>query len=379
MEEDLRHTCTIAPRSVETFVLRVPNPPVPTPFGLNRGRETVLVRVTDAEGETGWGEAWCNYPSGIGAEHRARLIGAVLVPLLQTAESFTPAAAFERMTTSTRLLGVQSGEPGPLAQAIAGVDIALWDLAARRAGVPLWRLLGGTRGQVPIYASGLAPAHAEELYPALRATGWRALKVRIWGGDKNHAETLGRLRDLVGADFGLMADANQSWSSDQALRQLQSFSGLDLGWIEEPIPADAPEADWKHLHEISPVPISGGENLRGDGFDWALKGNFLDVVQPDMCKWGGFSGCLPLARRIMRAGKRYCPHYLGGGVGLIASAHLLAAAGGDGLLEYDQQDNPLRNDLITVPPVANGEMVLPGEPGLGVVPKLEAVREYRIT
>ena len=71
----------------------------------------------------------------------------------------------------------------------------------------------------------------------------------------------------------------------------------------------------------------------------------MAVVQPDVAKWGGISGCLPVARRVVAARRRYCPHYLGGGIGLLASAHLLAAVGGDGLLEVDCNPNPLREGL----------------------------------
>ena len=118
------------------------------------------------------------------------------------------------------------------------------------------------------------------------------------------------------------------------------------------------------------MPLAAGENLRGDAqFDQAIAAGALRVIQPDVAKWGGISGCLPLARRVLAAGRRYCPHYLGGGIGLVASAHLLAAAGGDGLLEIDSNPNPLRAGLaIPHPALEDGRLVLSEAPGLGVVP-----------
>ena len=105
----------------------------------------------------------------------------------------------------------------------------------------------------------------------------------------------------------------------------------------------------------------------------------LAVVQPDLAKWGGISRGLPLARRIRAAGLRYCPHFLGGGIGLLASAHLLAAAGGDGLLEIDANDNPLRTLLMgPLERVAGGACRLGDEPGLGVVPDLRALRPFEV-
>jgi L-alanine-DL-glutamate epimerase-like enolase superfamily enzyme len=102
-------------------------------------------------------------------------------------------------------------------------------------------------------------------------------------------------------------------------------------------------------------------------------------VQPDLAKWGGISACLPLAGRIRAAGRRYCPHYLGGGIGLLASAHLLAATGGDGLLEIDANPNPLRERLCgPLAEVADGRAALTAAPGLGVDPDLAALSPYAV-
>src|SRR3546814_16875627 len=89
---------------------------------------------------------WCNFP-GCGAEHRGRLVATVLAPLLTGRDVQDPVLEWRRLTEATRILALQSGEAGPFAQAIAGIDIALWDLAARRAGLPLWRLPGGADGR----------------------------------------------------------------------------------------------------------------------------------------------------------------------------------------------------------------------------------------
>src|SRR6185295_6532136 len=116
----------------------------------------------------------------------------------------------------------------------------------------------------------------------------------------------------------------------------EAFSRYPLQWIEEAICADDPPGHWKTLAMLSRVPLAGGENLLGfAAFDDAIERGHLGVIQPDLCKWGGLSGCLPVARRAVAAGRRYCPHWLNSGVGLLAAAHLLAAVGGDGLLEHD--------------------------------------------
>src|SRR5690606_22686710 len=136
---------------------------------------------TDEDGAVGWGETWSTFPVG-GGPHRAGLIRNVLAPLLIGRSFEDPPAAYRHLMESTRLLALQAGEPGPLAQAVAGVDIALWDLSARRAGLPLWRFLGAAGpGQIPVYASGIPAECAEDLIVRMREQGHRAFKVRLWG------------------------------------------------------------------------------------------------------------------------------------------------------------------------------------------------------
>jgi D-galactarolactone cycloisomerase len=366
---------------IDTMVLRAPiETPVRTSFGTLYDRPAVVVRVEDDDGGVGWGEAWCNFPT-CGAEHRARLIDTVLAPMIVENSWESPRHAYDRMIEGSRVLVLQTGEPGPLAQAIAGVDMALWDLAARRAGVPMWKFLGGQDdGTVPTYASGLNPDRPEVLARQQEARGYRAFKLKVGFGADVDVANLETLRTTFGPDVPLMIDANQAWDVETALDMATLLAPFAPDWLEEPLPVDAPAEDWARLAAASPVPLAGGENLRGDtAFDAAIGAGSLSVIQPDMAKWGGFSGCLPLARRIMAGGRRYYPHYLGGGLGLIASAHLLAAAGGDGLLEVDSNPNPLREGLAApFPTHADGRMVLPEGPGLGVEPDPKVLADFRV-
>ena len=103
------------------------------------------------------------------------------------------------------------------------------------------------------------------------------------------------------------------------------------------------------------------------------------MVQPDLAKWGGLTGCLPVAKKIIKAGARYCPHYLGAGIGLVASAHLLAAVGGDGQLEVDANPNPLRQDLCgPMRNVSESHVQLGEAPGLGFEPDFNQFKRYRV-
>ena len=363
-------------RRVAAHVFRWPvKTPVRTSFGVMHDRPMLLVEVEDHDGVRGWGEAWCNFP-GVGAEHRARLVESVFAPLVTGTHDATPSAAFERLTQATAVLAIQSGEPGPIAQCIAGIDIALWDLAARRARAPLWQLLGGRSPMVRVYASGLNPDSPERLAVERMAEGYTAFKLKVGFGAERDLANLHMMRQTLGPDTRLMADANQAWTLDEARRMAPRLAPFDLQWLEEPLRADSCYDAWRSLAAESQVPLAAGENLAGDAaFDRALAANVFGVVQPDMAKWGGFSGCVPVARRILRSGARFCPHFLGGGIGLLASAHLLAAMGGDGMLEVDANRNPLRTDACgPLARVHEGEAALGDEHGLGFEPDLEALR-----
>lgn len=366
----------LAPANVEVFVLRSPvATPVRTSFGVMHDRPAVFVRVEDADGAQGWGEVWCNFPS-CGAEHRARLIDTVFAPLLTSRAFGSAAEAFAFLSAKTAVLAIQSGEHGPIAQCIAGLDLALWDLTARRAREPLWRLLGGRRGEVPVYASGINPDRPEEIVAQRQGEGYRAFKLKVGFGREVDLANLRKVRDLLGPGVPLMVDANQAWTLDESLAMVAALRDFGLDWLEEPLRADRPWAEWLRVAQASAMALAGGENLIGeDAFALALEAEALQVLQPDAAKWGGISGCWPIIHRAMAMGVRYCPHYLGGGIGLLASGHMLAAAGGNGMLEVDANPNPLRTDIAPqfARPV-EGRCALGDAPGIGPIPDIAELR-----
>ncbi|MBR0915113.1 mandelate racemase/muconate lactonizing enzyme family protein [Bradyrhizobium japonicum] len=365
-------------RSIEAFCYRYPlATPVVTSFGKMLNRPAVFVRAVDEDGVEGWGEAWSNFPAP-GAEHRARLVNEVLAPGLVGRRFDGPAQAFEVLSKGTDVLALQCGEPGPFAQAISGIDLALWDLSARRQRLPLWRLLGGQSRRIKVYASGINPGGAAQTAEAALARGHRALKLKVGFGAETDLANLAALRAIVGAGM-LAADANQGWSVDQALETLPRLAAFDLRWLEEPIRADRGREEWRRLRASATMPIAAGENISSvEGFKDVLAEDVLGVIQPDIAKWGGLSACAGIARDVLKAGKTFCPHYLGGGIGLLASAHLLAGIGGDGWLEVDANDNPLRDRFCgAVANVTDGTIVLGEEPGLGFTPDLSGIANYR--
>jgi D-galactarolactone cycloisomerase len=365
-------------RKLQAFCYRYPlTIPVVTSFGRMNDRPTLFVRVEDDDGEHGWGEVWCNFPS-VGAEHRARLINGMLAPMLAGRAVTHPSEVFEHLSATTAVLALQSGEAGPFAQAIAGVDIALWDLFARRDKTPLWRILGGTSPRMRVYASGLNPTGCVAVAEAAIRRGHRAFKLKIGFDPEHDCSNLRDLRKLAGEGF-LAADVNQGWSIEQALAQAPPLEAYNLAWLEEPLRADRPWSEWRSLQQRTSTPLAGGENIAGRAnFAAALTEGVFGVVQPDAAKWGGVTVCIAVARDVLASKRLYCPHFLGGGIGLVASAHLLAGSGSRGLLEVDSNDNPLREDFCgAVADIRDGEIELPETPGLGIEPDVKAIEKYR--
>jgi L-alanine-DL-glutamate epimerase-like enolase superfamily enzyme len=284
-------------RGIRAFCYRYPlTTPVVTSFGEMRDRAAVFVRVEDGDGQFGWGEAWCNFPS-MGAEHRTRLINEMLAPMLAGRAVTHPSEVFGHLSAATSVLALQSGEAGPFAQSIAAIDIALSDLFAKRAKTPLWRMLGGTSPRMRVYASGINPTGSAEQAEAAMRRGHRAFKLKIGFDPDRDRGNLRDLRKLVGDSF-LAVDVNQGWGLEQALQLAPRLEEFKLAWLEEPLRADRPWSEWRSLQKRLTIPLAGGENIAGhENFAAALTEGVLTVVQPDAAKWGGIT-------RLSRRGAR---------------------------------------------------------------------------
>jgi len=369
--------------ALDAFHFRVPlEIPRINAFGKMTHRPGLIVRLRDEDGAEGWGECFSNWPS-FAAEHRYNILTEIMRPLLVGEHLESPGKISEYLTRRTRILRIQSDELGPFDQAKAAIDIATWDLASRRAGVPLYQMLGGpsTDIHVPVYASGLAPGTAVKTAEKAFAQGVCAFKLKIGFGLEADMEELSKVREVIGLESELMVDVNQSWSMAESEASLKALEKFNLKWVEEPIPADSGIQDFAVLVKNSPLPLSAGENVRGiDNFSDLINIGGISVIQPDVIKWGGLTECRTVARNALKAGRRYCPHYLGGGIGLVATAHLLAAVGGDGLLELDGTDNPLRELLAQpFPELRDGNLYLSTKPGLGVAPDMTALEPYLVS
>jgi L-alanine-DL-glutamate epimerase-like enolase superfamily enzyme len=192
------------------------------------------------------------------------------------------------------------GRGGPTVLAQSAVDIALWDLKAKRLGQPLWKLLGGYSDRVPCYAGGidleLPVARLLEQTDRNLARGFRAIKMKVGRTRLSEdVERVSAMRKHLGSDFPLMADANMKWTVDEAIRAARALSPYDLTWLEEPISPDDVSGHARVVREGG-LPIAAGENLRTLwDFRHLIASGGVTFPEPDVTNCGGITSFMKIA------------------------------------------------------------------------------------
>lgn len=343
-------------------------------------RNALLVEVTTTCGATGWGEAWCNFPPR-GSLARLSLIADVIGPAL-LGRSFAHYPDLRPFLEEhfARMI-IHTGEAGPFAHCFAAIDMAVADIAARRAGLSLSRLLNPDAGtSVPVYASSPDRRNLPTALRNLEADGHTAAKLKIGYGMADDQELLRRFRELAPPGMQLFVDVNQNWELEEGLRAVEALAQFDIDFLEEPLRADAPLSHWKRLADASPIRLAAGENIcSAAAFHAFVAEGGLRVVQPDVAKWGGVSAAYQVGCRARAQGATCAIHFMGSALGLATSLNVLAAIGGDGRVEVDVNPNALRTDLGEIDLfVEEGRVRVPARHGIGFIPDPEAIAKYRI-
>lgn len=369
---------TAAPEIADLRVLLIELPlakPRRGAFGTRYSRSNLVVEIITDGGISGIGEVWSAYPAW-GCGERIEILRQIIRPLLVGEVLDDPHRLYAKLRGGLRLLANQWGAPGPVHQSIAGTDIALWDAHARHQGLPLKDAIKGgpAPDRVAVYGSSISGDAPVDVIAAARDNGHVRFKLRLTFGEETDGTALTLARRAVG-DAPLMADANQTWSSETLKTLSTAIAEARLGWMEEPFPVDDWQAygGWPYLDGL---PLAMGENAYGrDGMAALMSHCALDIVQPDITKTAGISEGQVIGRDIIEAGKRLCFHMAGGPIGQFASAHLAAAIDGADWVEMDCNPNPLFNAVCDQAPVVdNGDLILPPGPGLGVTLSEDARR-----
>jgi L-talarate/galactarate dehydratase len=354
-------------RNADTWILRFPS---------NRAAaersdeffELIGVTLEDDAGEHGSG--WTFTSDYGGGEAVKALLDTLLVRRVLDRNVVDIDAINEDLFHVTHRLG-----HGIASLAIAAIDIALWDLRARLAGISLARALGQVRDRVPAYGSGRASPtlpidELVEHSAAYVGSGFRAIKIRIGRDPSADVERLRRVREAVGPDVRIMCDANERLDLPTALWLGRHLVESGIYWLEEPLPSQDLEG-YRRLRAALPIPLALGEHVysRREFIPYIANGA-IDIVQPDACMMGGLSEAMKIGRVAESFGLAVAPHFM-----TELHVHLAAALPRAVYVEnYPFMDDLLTRRLV----VEDGHVLVPDGPGHGVEFTQETWKRYRV-
>ena len=330
----------------------------------------VLVRIDTDTGPSGWGDGfgyWVPQATRAVIDHTfaPRLIG-------------RDARDISGITQSLQREFHLSGRYGITMFAISAIDIALWDIAGKDAGLPLHRLLGGARrSEIPAYASLFRYGHPERVAERTRHASQAG-----FGQIKLHevtAEAVAAARDAAGGDVPLMLDTNCPWTPAQAQNMIEQLRDYKLHWLEEPIFPPEDFASLARLQSATGMSLAAGENCcTAFQFKAMFEAGAVTYAQPSVTKVGGITEMLKVIALAEAYGISLVPHCPYFGPGLLASLHLLGTMGDDVYAEflyYDSLEASPYGDAIV--PVT-GIMKVPQMPGLGMDPDPHVLADYGV-
>ncbi|QKJ86312.1 Mandelate racemase/muconate lactonizing enzyme family protein [Paramixta manurensis] len=331
-------------------------------------QETPFVRITDADGAIGTGYS---YTIGTGGPAIVSLLEKTLAPALIGKEADRIEQIWRELSFLTHATTV-----GPLtALALAAIDIALWDLRCQRARLPLHIAAGGAQQSIPLYTTEggwlhLSPEALVDDALRAQAQGFQGCKIKV--GRPIHEDTarLGAVRDAVGQGFEIFTDANQAFQVDDAIRRARHYEALDIGWLEEPLPADDITGHLRLSHHTS-LPIAVGESLySASHFREYLQQGACSVVQVDVARIGGITPWLKVAHLAECFNVAVCPHFL-----MELHVSLCSAVPNARWLEYIPQLDDLTHSGMRI---EQGRAFPADTPGIGIDWDPQAIDAHRV-
>ena len=355
---------------VRAFPTSFPIPPerrVALGIGTAVKRDAVVVRVRTEGGVVGWGEAH----HGRAHTAVAKLIDTTLRQLILGMDANDVVGVWDRMY---RFQLASHGMGAGACLAISGIDMALWDIRAKRAGLPLYALLGGARRAVPAYAGGVSLGYqpaaqlVAEARPLVEA-GFKAVKLRVGDAPARDLERIRAIREAFGSELTILTDANIGYSVEDVRRVLPAMDALGVGWLEEPFPAHDYRS-YREARSFGRTPLAAGENhyLRFE-FNRVIEDGAITILQPDLSKCGGITEALRIAALASSWKLPIHPHSSMTGINHAATIHFLCAIDNAGYFEADvSKSNKFRDELVQNPAAVDSDgSVWPLEaPGIGL-------------
>ncbi len=319
-------------------------------------QETPIIRITDADGAVGTGYS---YTIGTGGPAILSLIEKTLAPALIGRE----AGEIERIWRDLLFMTHATAVGAITSLALAAIDTALWDLKARRAALPLHILAGGAQERIRLYTTEGGWLHLDTaaiVDDTIRAkeSGFSGAKVKVGRPLHEDVARLSAVREAVGAGFEIFTDANQAFSVDEAIRRARAYEAVDIGWLEEPLPADDVDGHVR-LAASTSVPVAVGESLYSAlQFRDYLQRRACSIVQVDVARIGGITPWLKVAHLAETFNVAVCPHFL-----MELHVALCAAVPNARWVEYIPQLDSLTTAGMRI---ENGHAIPSAEPGLGI-------------
>lgn len=330
--------------------------------------DSLLVKVTTDDDVVGWGEAFGLY----GTDLAVHALDELVAPLCLGRDGSDIAALMDHVQRKLHVFG----RGGAITYALSAVDIALWDIAGKRAGAPVCRLLGGAPAVLPCYAS--LACYTE---PARVAAAVRRVVDDGFGAIKLHESTLPAIRaarEEAGPDIAMIVDAGCAWSLTHAQGLAAELAEIGLLFLEEPLWPPENFDGLAELRRSTGLPVASGENVGTTmEFERMLAAGAVDFVQPSPAKMGGITELCKVFPLAAVRNTRVMPHSFYDGPGLLAAAHTAAALGGaDAMIEWRWFDleSSIYGDALAP---ADGRIAVPDAPGLGLDPDPDVISAYR--
>ena len=326
------------------------------------GQYCTIVVCEGSDGTVGFGECF-GLPTPYAA---AEIVNRVAADALTGLPLSSPSSMASELRRFFLALGHSKG---PAMEALAGIDIALWDLFAKREGKSLATFLGAQPRDVPTYISPvplLPSPTATAAAAADLSIGFDAVKLKVGRSARADIPHIAAAREAVGPDTALMLDANCGYTLEEATILVREIGGLDIRWLEEPLAPDD-YAGLRALADVSPVSLAGGENeFTPEAFARLMSETGLQVVQPNITRAGGVSGLMEIDRLAGERGVAVSPHGVGGSIAVAATLHAASAMQHFDVFEINRLPNPLRDELGHASPVGpSGLARPPAGPGHG--------------
>lgn len=343
----------------------------------SKNMETLLIKITTDEGIYGWGEAL----APVVPEVAGTIISKLFAPFLLGRDPRDIKVIWNLLYGTMRDRGYYTGF---MVDAISAVDCALWDIAGKFYGQPVYRLLGGKyRDEIPAYISGLPVDGLEkkvQLAKTWKEQGYSAVKLHIGYGMKEDIEIMEALREALGEDFGLMIDAHWNYSVADATRLGREMERLNVLFLECPLnPEDAD--GYAQLSAALDIPVALGES---DRTHWQYKELLMkhscDILQPDVGRTG-ITELMRIAELAEVFGRPVAPHLsVAQGPCIAATLQCCAAMYNFyGMQEFQPSILPVANEFLKQPIVCEkGRFKLPQGDGLGIEVDEEKVREFSV-